>query len=173
MKTRTRGSWIWVAFATLLFSSCGYQIGATKPVEMDGVEAIFVEVPDNRTQYPRLESKLGNHLADAVIQDSMYRLTSRAQADAVLKSKISQVSYSKVRSSITDGLSPEELRMMVTVNWQVVSRVDGHVLMQGVDREDSQFFLDGSRLTTARDNAFPDALSRVSRKVVSHLSSAF
>jgi len=162
-----------LVITALLTCSCGYQLGANKPAEMAGVKSIYIEIPKNYTQYPRLEAKLANHLTDALIQDTTYLVGSKSQADAVLSSSIREVDYTRIRAAVTDGLRPEELQMNVSVNWQVIENSSGKMLKSGKAREDTRFFLTDQRLTTARDNAFPDALGRVSRKVVSQISNFF
>lgn len=152
--------------------SCGYQLGSVKPTAMARVKSVYVELPKNFTQYPRLEAKLTNHLVDALIQDTTYRVGTKTNADAVLKTSITAVDYTRRRAAITDGLRPEELEMKVDVNWQVVDSRSEKVIMSGKAKEDTRFFLADQRLTTARENAFPDALNRTARKIVSSISNS-
>ena len=163
-----------LAFALLLFSisSCGYHLGVSPPAEMEGVNRIHLKIPDNRTQYTRLEALFYNHLSDAFVQDGRYHQAPIDSADATIETEIKTVSYSQIRSQRTDVLAPEELRMDVTVSWKVL-RLDNKqtTLMSGISTGSTRFFIDDN-LQTAQENAFPDALARVSRKIVSKLSNS-
>ena len=163
-----------VLLCIYLFSAgCGYQLGTVKPPQMKEVQSLFITMPDNRTQYPRLEAKLSNHLADALIQDGQYQINSFNNADAKLVTQITGVGYNQIRSSRTDALRPEELMMKVTVSWEVVSLNEEkpRVLMSGSQLGTTRFFLE-ENLQIAQQNAFPDALKRVSRQIISSFSIA-
>ena len=158
------------AFA-LFLGSCGYHLGSPRPDEMQGVKRLYIKIPGNETQYPGLQADLANHLTDALIQDTTYEVGAKGGSDAVLETTILRVNYDRTRASVRDGIRPEELDMRVKVKWVVLR--EGEPVMSGESVEDTRFFLSDSRLTTARDNAFPDALSRVSRKIIYNISSSF
>ncbi len=162
------------AVSTMIFSSCGYTIGGAKPIKMRGISSLNIPTPDNRTQYPRLEAQLGNNLVDALLQDGTYSINTSSDSDAVLKTKITAVNYRQVRVSRTDGLLPEELSMTVNVAWSVTSYSDSgkKVLAKGTERGITRFFLEDN-LQIARANAFPDALQRVSRQIISRIANTF
>jgi len=157
----------------LTLASCGYKLGGVQPSEMDGVERLYISIPDNRTQFPRLEAHLANHLVDSLIEDSRYKVSTFENADAKLVTKIDKVTFKQIRSDRTDSLRPEELRMKVLVKWEVISLKgsEREVLLKGSESGDTRFFLD-ENLQTAQRNAFPDALNRVSRRIISSLSNA-
>lgn len=162
-----------ISFVLLAFTGCGYQLGGVKPVAMKQVDSIYVKVSENRTEQPGLEADLTNFLTDALLEDATYQVGSADSADAILETSLSGVEYRRIRAAISDGLRPEELNMSLTVNWRVVSRATGKVITSGTSRENTRFFVDNGRLTTARENAFPDGLARVSRKLVSTISNSF
>lgn len=170
---KTICSVITLFIALVSFSSCGYNIGVSKPIEMEGVNSVFIAIPDNKTQYPRLEVELANHLMDNLVQDGRYKVSTIDKADAKLVCVIETVEYNQVRVSRTDGLRPEELSMKIQVRWEIQSLNDNSgVLMNSSETATTRFFIDDS-LTTARQNAFPDVLARVSRSIVSAFSNSF
>jgi len=62
--------------------------------------------------------------------------------------------------------------MKVTVLWKVVSLDKKQTpLLSGSSTGSTRFFIDDN-LQTAQQNAFPDALARVSRQIISELSNA-
>lgn len=158
-------------FLAFIGGGCGYQLGTAKPTQMQGVKSLYLTMPDNRTQYPRLEAKLANNLSDAIIQDGVYTQSSFQDADAKLVTRITEVEYNQIRSSRTDGLRPEELRMEVLVEWEIISLSSSAVLLSGQRTASTRFYLEDN-LQTAQQNAFPDALQRVSRMIVSSFSYA-
>ncbi len=171
--TPTALLWLVVGVCALAGMGCGYRLGVPKPPAMAQIDRIFIAIPQNHTQYPALEAKLANHLTDALIQEATYQPSASATAHAILNTEISSVDYQRTRASITDGIRPEELEMTVTVQWTVIDSQSGRVLMKGKTCNDTRFFLSNVRLSTARDNAFPDALGRVSRSLVAELSNFY
>ena len=154
-----------------LLTGCGYHLGGKQPPQMAGVKNIYVPMPKNLTAYPRLEAQAANHLIDALIADGQYRISSFEDADAKLTTTISAVSYRQLRPSRRDLLRPEELQMEVNVSWNVLSlKGDTHrTLLSGSKKGRTRYFQDPN-LQTAQRNAFPDALSRVSRDIVATIS---
>jgi len=167
-----RSIFLGLSLLLVLLSGCGYHLGGIKPVEMEGVDSIYIKIAENSTQYIGVEADLTNFLTDALIEDTTYRVGGQNSADAILETKISNIEFRRIRAAITDGLRPEELEMLVTVNWRVIDR-NGKLIKSGKTKENTRFFVDNGRLTTARENAFPDAFARVSRKLVSTISNSF
>lgn len=161
-----------ILLACHLMAGCGYQLAGTRPPAMKGIKTLYLEHPDNRTQHVRLAAKLGNHLVDAVIEDTRYRVADFEQADAKLVTKIREVEFNQVRSTRTDAYRPEELSMRVIVDWQVYSLQSSKLIMKGKETGQTRFYLN-ENLQTAHQNAFPDALKRVSTQIISSISNGF
>lgn len=158
--------------SAFLSVGCGYQLGSPKPAEMLSVKTLHVEMPQNRTQYPRLEAQLKNHLVDGFLEDGQYQLAPSSTATAKLSTTIRNVNYRQIRSSRTDALLPLELLLEVVVDWEVVSSDDAQSLMNGSSKGTTRFFLDDN-LQTSRMNALPDALKTVARRVTFSLSCSY
>ena len=164
---------LFVLGSILAFAGCGYQLGAPTPKQLKGVKLIYIELAKNQTQHPGIEADWTNALTDALISDANYKVGSAWSADATLKTTISAIELKRLRAALEDGLRPEELEMQIAVNWIIVSAKTGQSLKSGKAVEKTRYFVDGARLTTARDNGFPDGFARVARKLVSTLSNTF
>lgn len=156
-----------------LLTHCGYQLGTAKPAELADVQRIYISLPDNRTQQPQLEAKLANFLTDTLIEDGQYAASSLEDADAELVTSIRDIGYRQSRSTRTDAIRPEELLMNVKVDWEIRSLRSSstEVLLSGSETGTTRFFLENN-LQAAQRNAFPDALLRVSRRIIFSLSNA-
>ncbi len=161
-----------IALISLLFlTGCGYRLGGSKPSTLSHVSHIQVMPAENMTQYPRLSAQLANHLTDALIQDGLYKVGTENNADAYLQTTISSVGINQIRGSRTTPLFPEELLLRIQVQWQVVDMETGQSLQTGKEIARTRFFM-SDNFQNAQNNAFPDALSRVSRQIVSSLSNS-
>ena len=162
------------AISAINLVSCGYSLGGNRPVEMDDVTTVYIEMPKNNTQYSRLEALLANYLSDSLISDARYQQASFQKADVKLSTRITSVSYSQIRPFRTNVLKAEEMQMVVAVQWSITSlKRDGSKrLMEGNEKSKTRFFL-SDNLQTAQQNGFPDALRRVSRQIVSQFSNEY
>lgn len=158
----------------LSLSSCaGYRLGGAKPPHLAKVNAIQVEMVDNKTQFPRLAAQATNSIIDALTQDGTYRLAAAKSADARLEAVIDSISYRQARSSRTDTLRSEELEMDLTLNWKLIdSNNPAQVLASGTSRGKTRFFVDPN-LATARRTALMDALKRASESVIARIADGF
>lgn len=157
-----------VIVATLC--SCGYHFDTEKPKQLSKVTRLYVPLAKSSPLTPGLGVDFTNYLIDQIAADGRYRLSSVDDADAILNTRISNESYSQVRTIRNDPLRPEELRLNLSVQWNVKSLTEpGKTLLSGSDRDTSRFFVDRN-LQTSKRNAYPDAFRRVSLKIVQRLS---
>lgn len=158
----------------LSLTSCtGYRLGGAKPPHLAEVDAIQVEMVENKTQFPRLAAQATNSIIDALTQDGTYRLAAERGADARLEAVIQSINYRQARSSRTDTLRSEELEMDLTLKWKLLNNSNpGQVLASGTSRGQTRFFVDPN-LATARRTALMDALKRASESVVARIADGF
>lgn len=156
-----------------LVSCAGYRLGNQKPAALVHVTRIAVPMVKNLTQHPRAEAIATSALVNAMVQDGTYRVANREGAEAVLECTLAKISYQTVRGTRFDTLRPEELKNVVTLNWQLVDAKNPlKVLSTGNSVGTSQLFA-SSNLQTARNGALPEALERASEALVSSLANGY
>jgi hypothetical protein len=161
------------ACCTALTACAGYQLGGSKPAALAGVHTVAVPMFTNATLHPRAEVLATSAVANAIVQDGTYRISTVDGADAVLEGKLSSIRYSSIRGSRLDTLLPEELANTVTLTWTLRDARDPtRVLASGTSTGTSQLFV-SSNLQTARNNALPEALERAGEALVSRISSGY
>lgn len=140
MKNRSPASITrFLPLAVLLFTGCaGYQLGTTKPAAFTGVQKIHVPTFENLTLEPRFSVLVTNAVISALQQDGTYQITDRANADAVLKGKITNNLRRQQRSVDTNILRTRELLALMKVQYRLETP-DGEVIRQsnpfGIDVE--------------------------------------
>jgi len=157
----------------MLVSCAGYQLGDSKPASLAHVKTIAVPMFANSTLFPRGEAMATSAVAEALVQDGTYQISTVSEADAILEGTLSKVKYSSLRGSRVNVLRPEELENTVTLSWSLRdARNPTKVLASGSSEGSSTFFA-ASNLQTARNNAMPDALERAGVALVSVLANGF
>ena len=106
-------------FVTLLTGCAGYQLGEVKPSIYSGVNNLHVHLFENKTLEPRLASLVTNAVLKEVQADGTYKVSSRANCDAVLVGTIRKIQKTQLRSVRTDTLRSEELRIYLYVDWRL------------------------------------------------------
>lgn len=156
---------------TLTLSSCaGYRLGGHKPSHLETIQSIHLPLAKSRVIFPRIEPLTTNSVADALILDGTYRLRPVDQADTTLLITLDNLSYRQVRSSTEDVLRSEELRLEVSLSYQLIDNKNpGTVLDKGKGRGHTRLFVDDN-LQTARLNALPDALQRAAQSIIARLT---
>ncbi|MEN9974607.1 MAG: hypothetical protein RLZZ282_613 [Verrucomicrobiota bacterium] len=159
--------------ALLLVSCAGYQLGGVKPASLARVQSIAVPMFSNATLHPRAEALATSAVANAIVLDGTYRIAAIDHADAVLKGKLTNITYAPIRNTRLNTLHPEELSNMVTLRWSLTDAKDPtKVLASGSSTGRSQLYV-ADNLQTARNNALPDALERAAQALVSTLSNGY
>lgn len=101
-----------VCAALVTLTGCaGYQLGGQKPSNYAGVTNIFVPSFKNRTLEPRLSSLVSNAVLKEIHADGTYKVTNRANCDAVLVGTISDFNKTQLRGFRTNTLRSRELRV--------------------------------------------------------------
>jgi hypothetical protein len=156
-----------------LVSCAGYQLGGMKPASLAGVKSIAVPMFANDTQHPRASALATSAVANALVQDGSYRISTTDKADAVLEGTLKQIKYRQIRGTRRDSLFPEELANTVHIEWILRDAKDPtKVLAKGKSEGSSQLFA-SANLQTARNNALPEALDRASEALVSQIANGY
>jgi hypothetical protein len=156
-----------------LVSCAGYQIGGVKPASLARIHNLTVPMFSNATLHPRAEVLATSAVANAIVQDGTYKITTADRADAILEGKLSRIKYSAIRGTRRDTLLPEELTNTVTIDWSLRdARNPTKLLASGTAVGVSQLFV-SSNLQTSRNNALPEALERAGEALVSRISNGY
>jgi hypothetical protein len=170
---RTLSKLALIAPLAAIISCAGYQLGGQKPASLASVRNIAVPMFANATQHPRASALATSAVANALVQDGTYRISSSDKADAVLIGELKRIEYRSIRGTRIDSAYPEELSNTVTIDWVLRDAKDPtKVLAKGSARGTSQLFV-SANLQTARNNALPEALDRASDALVSRLANGY
>lgn len=161
-----------IVCGVLFLSNCtGYQLGATKPVQLVGIDSLYVPLMQNDSLFVRAEAVGTNTLVDALTRDGSYQIATVDRADAVLRTTLKAITYDQVRSSRLDSLRSEEIDMTVRVRWTILGP-NNTIIDSGIAEGESRIFV-ADNLQTARRNALPDAMRDMSEKLVARLAHGF
>jgi hypothetical protein len=158
------------AAAALFFSGClGYQIGPVKPSVLRDVHVIAVPTFENKTLLPRVEVLVTDTVIKQLQQDGTYRIAEEAQADAILKAQITDVTRIPARSVRGNVLATTEFALVMHVKYSLVTRAGG-VLMPVADVSGTTSFFVGTDVTTDERQALPLAAEELANHLVTQLS---
>ena len=109
-----------VGLTAMLFTGCaGYQLGGVKPGVYKDIEKLHVPTFKNLTLEPRLSSLVTNAVLAGLQSDGTYKVSSRADADAVLVGEIRQIVKQQLRAVRTDTLKSRELSLYLIVDFHL------------------------------------------------------
>ncbi len=107
-------------------SGCaGYQVGSVKPSVYANISKIHVPIFANDTLEPRLSSLVTNAVLKKLHVDGTYKVTTKAECDAILVGRISKVRKRQLRAVRTDTLRSRELNLYLDVYWHLEDPVTG------------------------------------------------
>lgn len=161
---------IFTAFLiTTLLAGCGYKLGEIRPTPMRSVRTLAVPTFKNNTYEPRVEVLLADTLIKSLQQDGTYTILSDDTADAIVYCTLKSITRRSLRSVQNNVLATSEFEIVLEVNYQVVDRVTGYVLLEGRARGDSSFFANNDLQTTERQ-AIPVAAQELALDLTAQLA---
>lgn len=156
--------------AVISLTSCGYHAGGYQPAALQGKKSAFVEVFANHTIQPMLSSQTTAAVCDLLQRDGTYTLALPQKADIIVRGDVVDITRSSLRTNPYDSYLSSEVQLTVRVNYQILDRRSGRVLMKG------QVTGKGSNLSTtgnvqgAVDNALNSAAIRAAEALVTNLT---
>lgn len=155
-------------------SGCGYHLGEIKPTPMRRVTTLAVRTFKNDTTIPRLEAQTADAVVKQFQQDGTYRIDSADVADAIVEGTISKVERQPMRVFANNVLQTSEFELTLVVNFRVVDRVTGAILMEGKAVGSTPFFTGSDRvnsdLVTDQNMNYPIAATRMAENLVGKVS---
>lgn len=154
---------------TFLLAGCGYKLGEIRPTPMRSVRTLAVPTFKNKTLEPRVEVLMADTVIKQLQQDGTYPITSDDTADAILYGTVTKIERRSLRSVQNNVLATSEYGLHIVVQYQVIDRVTGVLLMQGRADGDTSFFSNND-LTTAETQAIPIAAQNMAVDLTTELS---
>lgn len=140
----------------VLLTSCGYQLGVSRPTPMRTVRTLAVPNFKNRTYEPRVSALLADTLIKHLQEDGTYTIVSNERADAILECTLNKIERRSIRSVQNNVLATAEFELILDVRYRVIDRITATTLMQGRIRGKTTFF-SGNDLQTIERQAIPVA----------------
>lgn len=167
---------VFVSFLILALGlgGCGYTLGEIKPTSMRRINTIAVSTFRNNTLIPRLEAQTADAVAKQFQQDGTYRIETEDRADAILTGTIISVERQPMRVYATNVLQSSEFNIVLVVEYTVIDRTTGTVLMKGKAEGHAPFFINtdsvNSDLVTDQNMNYSLASQRMAQVLVSKVS---
>ena len=153
---------------SVLTNCAGYQLGSSKPHQMQNVTKLAVPTFKNDTLEPRLEVLVTNALIKKLQVDGAYQIVPRDEADAVLEATIEDIERSQFRSFRSNTLRSSEILDRLIVKYKVEDSA-GQKLLAGTERAWSNIVLDPNVQLSERQ-ALADAAERLGIALASRIS---
>lgn len=159
------------AFA-LLLPACGYRFGDIKPEPMREVKTLGIPTFINKTYENRVEVLAADTLIKQFQQDGTYAIVSDKRADAILYGEVSDIRRTQARPVLQNVLASAEFELRVTIEYEVIDRLSGNVLLTGLVVGETTFF-SSPDLQNEEAQAIPVALEVAAVDIVSRVSEGF
>ncbi len=161
-----------VLAVALQLAGCGYHLGPAKPAILRDVETLAVQTFKNRTYEPRIEVLMADTLIKQLQQDGTYQIVSDERADAILYCTLVEVDRRQARAVRDNVLATREFNLRLAVQYELVERVTGRVILAGTVNADTSFFINNDLQTDERQ-AFVQAIQRVAVELTGDLTEGF
>ncbi len=157
------------AVGSLCLGCSGYRLGAAKPLEFENIQSIAVPTFKNLTLEPRVSDLVTDSVIKQFHNDGTYTIGTVESADAILRGTIRRVDRAQLRSARFNTLRSRELRVRITVDYELEEAGTGVTLSRGTVLGDTNMFLDPNFQLTERQ-AFYDMSKEMAADLVSRLA---
>lgn len=158
-----------LSILSLAIASCGYQLGGTKPPQIEFAKTIKVCLFENNSLEPRAGALLSGALADEIQRDGTYALSTTGKADVRLEGTIKSISFDQLRSSRDDTYKSIEYGLRMEVTYRIVDSKTNNVLYTNSVEETGEFY-DSGNIQTARTSALSYAARLVATSIAECLT---
>ncbi len=134
-------------------SSCGYNLGFSKPAALKYAKTVSVEMFDNNSLEHLAGILVTNAIADTMQRDGTLSLAPPNQADVIIRGTVSNVSFKSVRPNPRNTYISSEIDLILTVHYQVVNRLTGKTIYSGKMENSVTFFNESGNVQSARESA--------------------
>lgn len=157
--------------AAAAVSACGYHLGGIKPDNMRHMNTFAVEMFENNTVQPNVGMLMTTAMANALQSDGTYRMSSRAEADFIVKGVVTHIDRESLITNTEDTYVSRQIGLTVCVDYQVIDRKTGKVLRAGDTNGSGSYFNQGVNTVAAMDTALSYATRCVADSITLNLTS--
>ncbi len=161
-----------LAISATALTGCGYHLGPAKPAVMRNVETLAVQTFKNKTYEPRIEVLMADTLIKQLQQDGTYRIISDERADAILYCTLDSIDRRQARAVRNNVLATQEFSLRLSVQYELVDRITGVVILAGTVNGDTSFFINRDLQTDERQ-AIVNAIQGVAVELTGQLTEGF
>jgi len=161
-----------IVIFSLALAGCGYKLGEIRPTPMRGVRTLAVPTFKNKTYLTRVEVLCADTLIKRLQQDGTYRIVPDGEADAILNCTLTKAERRSIRSVQNNVLATSEFGFRMDVQYQIVDRVTGAILMQGGASGETTFF-SGNDLQTIGRQALSIAAEDLASDIANEVCEGF
>jgi hypothetical protein len=133
---------------------------------MKEVHTLAVPAFKNMTLEPRVEVMLANCLIKQLQQDGTYKISSEADADAIVQGTLERIERTPSRGVQRDFYQTSEYTLSLLLNIKVVQRSTGKTLSERAVRGNSSFFVTSSNAMSPEINARVANVNRDERQAI-------
>ncbi len=148
----------------LSLSGCvGYQLGSMLPPD---IRTVYVPTFANETEEPLIEVEATRAAIRAIQRDGSLQLAGDDVADAVLEVTLINFDLVPLAFARERRAAAEEYRLYLTAAYTLRRRATGETIIESPRiRGESTFFFVGD-LTSAKQDALPDAAEDLGRRII-------
>lgn len=154
----------------LLISACGYHLGGIKPGYMKNMNTFCVEMFENNTVQPNVGMLMTTAMANSLQSDGTYRMAPRNEADFILKGTVTHIERESLRTNTDDTYVSSEIGLDVHVDYKIVNRKTGKVMLDGTSHATGSYFNQGVNTVSAMDTALSYATRLVAENITLNLT---
>lgn len=162
---------IFAGIAAVAVSSCGYHLGGIKPSYMKDMNTFCVEMFANNTVQPNMGMLVTSAVGNTLQSDGTYRMAPRSEADFVIKGTVTHIERTSQRTSSEDSYVSSEIGLTVYVEYEVIDRKTGKVILKGTESGTGNYFNQDINTVSAMDSALSYASRLAAEDIAFNLTS--
>ncbi len=164
---KLRFTLITLLLALACLSGCaGYQRGATVP---NHLRKVHIPAFENMTDYPMAGAMVSQQLADALIEDGTFTLTSYEDADIRLSGVVASPSARAIAYERNYTSTPDEYIVRLQLKLYVVEAESGEFLLNGKIISGRSSMITHGDFQTSLMNALPRVAKNLAKSTVIEL----
>ncbi len=134
-------------------SSCGYNLGFSKPAPLQHAKTVTVEMFENNSLEHLAGILVTNAVADTMQRDGTFKLASSSDADIRIRGTVTEISFNSVRPNPENTYISSEIDITLVVEYEVLNNSTGKSIYEGRLRNTTTFSNESGNVQTARESA--------------------
>ncbi len=146
-------------------SSCGYNLGFSKPTALKDAQTLSVEMFDNNSLEPLAGILVTNAVADMVQRDGTFRLASSSKADLLIRGAIRRVNFRSLRPNPSNTYISSEISLYLEISFELIDKKTGKVVLAGKLDDEAAFYNESGNVQAARESALGYAAQKIAENL--------